>query len=378
MDRNGLRPLRYSIREDGLLVVGSETGMVTMDESRIIEKGRVGPGQTIAVHLDEGRFYHDGELRDLMAAEAPFEEWVTNITQMDSLIQSGSDEHAEFDRDELRRRQLSAGHTLEDLELLVQPMVEDAKEAVGSMGDDTPIAVLSEHYRGLHHFFRQSFSQVTNPPIDSLREYRVMTLNTRLGNLGNILAMDESQTRLLQLSSPVLANAEFDALRAHMGDTAFEIDCTFDADGGDNALREAMDRIRAEAENAVRGGAVHVILSDKNIGPTRASIPMILATSGVHSHLVRESLRTFTSINVRSAECLDTHYFAVLIGAGATTVNAYLTQEAIADRHRRGLFGDLSLTDCVQRYCEAVNQGLLKIMSKMGISVIWLKDWRKK
>ena len=370
MDRNGLRPLRYSIREDGLLVVGSETGMVTMDESRIVEKGRVGPGQTIAVQLDEGRFYHDGELRELMAGQAPFEEWAENITQMDSLIRTDIDEQAEFDRDELRRRQLSAGHTLEELELLVQPMVEDAKEAIGSMGDDTPIAVLSEHYRGLHHFFRQSFSQVTNPPIDSLREYRVMTLNTRLGNLGNILAMNESQTRLLQLSSPVLANAEFDALRAHMGDTAFEIDCTFDTNGGENALREAMDRIRAEAENAVRGGAIHVILSDKNIGPAKASIPMILATSGVHSHLVRESLRTFTSINVRSAECLDTHYFAVLIGAGATTVNAYLTQEAIADRHRRGLFGDLSLTDCVQRYCSAVNQGLLKIMSKMGISVV--------
>jgi len=370
MDRNGLRPLRYSIRDDGLLVVGSETGMVFMDEAHIVEKGRVGPGQCIGVNLAEGRFYHDPDLRDVLAAAAPFEEWTKNITHLDDLIRAAAGEAPEFDRDELRRRQLCVGYTLEELELLLQPMVEDGKEAVGSMGDDTPLAVLSEQYRGLHHFFRQAFSQVTNPPIDSLREYRVMTLNTRLGNLGNILDQDESQTRLLQLRSPVLTNAEFDLLQAYFGESAAEIDCTFDAHGGDNALKEAMDRIRGEAENAIRGGAVHVVLTDKNVGPDRAPIPMILATGGVHSHLVRESLRTFTSVNVRSAECLDTHYFAVLIGVGATTVNAYLAQEAIADRHRRGLFGDMTFDRCVRRYIEAVNQGLLKIMSKMGISVI--------
>ncbi len=370
MDRNGLRPLRYSLREDGLLIVGSETGMVPMDETRIIEKGRVGPGQSIAVQIDEGRFYHNEELRDFLSAEAPFSDWIKNITQVDSVIRTGGKEPVELEREELRQRQICAGHSLEEMELLLQPMVEDAKEAIGSMGDDTPIAVLSEHHRGLHHFFRQSFSQVTNPPIDSLREYRVMTLNTRLGNLGNILDQDGNQTRLLQLASPILTNAEFISLREHMGENAYEIDCTFEASGDENALRAAMEKIRSEAENAVRGGAIHVILSDKNIGPNRAPIPMILATSGVHSHLVRESLRTFTSIDVRSAESLDTHYFAVLIGVGATTVNAYLTQEAIADRHRRGLFGKLSLNECVQRYCEAVNQGLLKIMSKMGISVI--------
>ncbi len=370
MDRNGLRPLRYSLRDDGLLVVGSETGMVPMDENRVVEKGRVGPGQMIAIDLDEGRFYHDGALRDMLAARAPFTEWIANITHLDSLVHASRDEKGALDRDELRRRQLCAGHTLEELELLLQPMVEDAKEAVGSMGDDTPLAVLSENYRGLHHFFRQAFSQVTNPPIDSLREYRVMTLNTRLGNLGNVLQQDKSQTHLLQLSSPVLSNAAFDAMRSYMADSAVEIDCTFDVNGGQGALRAAMARIRQEAEDAVRGGAVHVILSDWNVGPDRAPIPMILATGGVHSHLIRESLRTFTSLNVRSGECLDTHYFAVLIGVGATTVNAYLAQEAIADRHRRGLFGDRSYDECVERYIEAVNQGILKIMSKMGISII--------
>jgi glutamate synthase (NADPH/NADH) large chain len=370
MDRNGLRPVRYTVSDDGLLVVGSETGMVYIDEARVVEKGRVGPGQMIAVNLDEGRFYHDGDMRDLLAARQPFADWVENITHLDSLIAESSDEEPEFEGEALRQRQLCAGFTLEEIELLLQPMVEDAKEAVGSMGDDTPLAVLSERYRGLHHFFRQAFSQVTNPPIDSLREYRVMTLNTRLGNLGNVLDEDESQTRLLQLRSPVLSNAAFEAMRDYMGESAVEIDCTFQLSDGENALRHAMQRIQSEAENAVRGGAVHLVLTDRNVSKSCVPIPMILATGGVHSHLVRESLRTFTSINVRSAECLDTHYFAVLIGVGATTVNAYLAQETIADRHRRGLFGDLSLEDCADRYVEAVNQGLLKIMSKMGISVI--------
>ncbi|MEK9647415.1 MAG: glutamate synthase central domain-containing protein, partial [Alphaproteobacteria bacterium] len=277
---------------------------------------------------------------------------------------------AEYSGDDLRRRQVVAGYTLEELELLLQPMVEDAKEAVGSMGDDTPLAVLSDGYRGLHHFFRQSFSQVTNPPIDSLREYRVMSLKTRLGNLGNILDEDESQTKLLQLDSPVLSNASFAAMRKYMGDTAVEIDCTFRPGRSENALRRAIYKIQRVAEDAVRGGAAHLILSDKHVNDERAPIPMILATGAVHSHLVSQALRTYTSINVQSAECLDTHYFAVLIGVGATTVNAYLAQETIIDRHRRGLFGDLRLFDCVQRYREAVDQGLLKIMSKMGISII--------
>jgi glutamate synthase (NADPH/NADH) large chain len=370
MDRNGLRPMRYTVMEDGLLLVGSETGMVHIDEAEVIEKGRIGPGQSLAVDLNEGRLYHDHELKDMLAAARPYGQWVANITQLDDLIRSGVRERAEFDRDELRRRQLGAGYTLEEIELLLQPMVEDAKEATGSMGDDTPTAVLSERYRGLHHFFRQAFSQVTNPPIDSLREYRVMSLNTRLGNLGNILDEDESQTRLLQLESPVLTNGQFESMRDYMGDTVAEIDSTFPPADGEGALRAAMDRIQAEAENAVRGGAVHLILSDKNTGPERAPIPMILATGGVHSHLVRQSLRTFTSLNVRSAECMDVQYFAVLIGVGATTVNAYLAQETIADRHRRGLFGDRDLERCIANYILAVNQGLLKVMSKMGISVI--------
>ena len=370
MDRNGLRPLRYTITEDGLLFAGSETGMVRLDETRIVEKGRIGPGQMIAVDLAAGRLYHDQEIKVHLAEQAPFGSWVSQVTVIDDLIKPDHGEPVEFERDELRRRQFSFGLTMEDLELILHPMVEDAKEATGSMGDDTPLSVLSGKYRGLQHFFRQNFSQVTNPPIDSLRERRVMTLKTRLGNLGNILDEDESQCHLLQLDSPVLSNAEFEAMRRYMGETAAALDCSFDPKGGESALHATLQRIRREAEDAVRGGCEHVVLSDKEVGGGRAAIPMILATAAVHTHLMRQKLRTFTSLNVRSGECLDVHYFAVLIGVGATTVNAYLAQESIADRHRRGLFGELSLEDCVRRYNSAVDDGLLKVMSKMGIAVI--------
>ncbi|OYQ32340.1 glutamate synthase large subunit [Niveispirillum lacus] len=370
VDRNGLRPLRYVITGDGLIIGGSETGMVKINEQTVVEKGRLGPGQMIAVDLKEGRLFHDREIKDNLAAQRPYGDWIGEITVLDDLVKKAPVEPAELSKDELRRRQLAYGITMEDLELILQPMVDDAKEAVGSMGDDSPIAVLSDKYRGLHHYFRQNFAQVTNPPIDSLRETRVMSLKTRLGNLGNILDEDSAQCRLLQLESPVLTSAEFRAMRKYMGATAAEIDCTFEPASGPNALRDGLRRIRQEAEDAVRGGATHVILTDEGMSGTRAPMPMILATGAVHTHLIRQQLRTFTSLNVRSGECLDVHYFAVLIGVGATTVNAYIAQEAIADRHRRGLFGAMSLEDCLKRYKKAINDGLLKVMSKMGISII--------
>jgi glutamate synthase (NADPH) large chain len=370
LDRNGLRPLRYTITKYDLLIVGSEAGMVQLDQADIIEKGRVGPGQCIGIDLFAGRFYRDDALKDLLAARQPFGDWAKRITVIDHIVKADAVEPSPNDAETLRRRQVTVGFTIEELEMLLHPMVEDAHEAVGSMGDDSPIAVLSECYRGLHHYFRQAFSQVTNPPIDSLRETRVMTLRTRLGNLGNVLDEDASQCDLLQLESPVLSTAEFSAMREFMGDSACVVDCTFQVAEGETGLRAALDRIRHEAEEGVRAGCTHVILTDETFGPQRAPIPMILATGGVHTHLVRQSLRTFTSLNVRSAECLDVHYFAVLIGVGATTVNAYLAQDSIADRHRRGLFGDSVLKEAIQRYKAAVDKGLLKIMSKMGIGVI--------
>ena len=369
LDRNGLRPMRTTITNTGLLIVGSETGMVKLPEEAILAKGRVGPGQCVAVELSTGRFHEDGPLKDLLAARRPFGRWTARTTRIDEIVK-GEGEPVAYTGEALRRRQLAVGTTLEELETILHPMVEDANEAVGSMGDDTPVAVLSGHYRGLHHYFRQSFSQVTNPPIDSLRETRVMTLRTRLGNLGNILDEDPTQCDMLMLESPVLSNAEFAAMRAYMGATACEVDCTFPAAEGEQGLRRAIERIRREAEIGVQSGCAHIILSDENQGPERAAIPMILAVGGVHTHLVKHSLRTFTSLNLRVAECLDVHAFAVLIGAGATTVNAYLAQESIADRQRRGLFGDMTLEACIARYKKAVDKGLLKVMSKMGIGVI--------
>ena len=370
LDRNGLRPLRFTISRNALLIVGSEAGMVKLDEADIMEKGRVGPGQTIAVDLDTARFYADEELKDTMAARHPYGEWARRIRQIDHIVKTDAAEPVLWQGDALRRHQIAAGVTLEELETILHPMVEDAQEAVGSMGDDTPIAVLSDQYRGLQHYFRQNFAQVTNPPIDSLRETRVMTLKTRLGNLGNVLDEDSSQCDLLQLESPVLSTAEFEAMRAHMGDAACVVDCSFPAADGEAGLRAALARIRREAEEGVRSGCKHVILTDEATGPARAAIPMILATGGVHTHLVRQSLRTFTSLNVRCAECIDVHGFAVLIGVGATTINAWLAQESIADRHRHGLFGDMTLKEAVGRFKRAVDKGLLKVMSKMGISVI--------
>ncbi|MCF8498916.1 MAG: glutamate synthase large subunit [Rhodospirillum sp.] len=370
LDRNGLRPMRFSITADGLLIVGSETGMVRVAESDIIQKGRLGPGAMIAVDLQEGRFYTDGDIKDTLSERENYADWVSRIQELERHI-SDTTEPSLLEAEDLRRRQLACGQTMEDMELILHPMVADAKEAVGSMGDDTPLAVLSALYRPLNHFFRQNFSQVTNPPIDALRETRVMSLKTRLGNLGNILDEAASQCDLLQLESPVLTTAEFKAMRDFMGETAAEVDCTFDPKGGPTAMRDAIKRVQTEAEEAVRGGCTHVILTDRDIGPTRAAIPMILATGAVHTHLIREQLRTFTSLNVRCAEVMDTHYFAVLIGVGATTVNPWLAQESVADRLRRGLFDEgMSLEQAMARFKKAVNEGLLKIMSKMGISVI--------
>ncbi len=369
MDRNGLRPMRYSVTADGMLVVGSETGMVPIPPEEIVENGRLGPGQMICVDLAEGRLYHNSEVKDMLAGAKPYAAWVADVVDGSALV-GGRTVPRLFSRDELRLRQRLVGYSMEELELVLHPMVEVGKEPTGSMGDDTPLAVLSGQYRGLHYYFRQMFAQVTNPPIDSLREYSVMSLLTRLGSMGNIFAEEPEQTALLQLDSPVLTNGEFAGLIEYLGEKAVWIDCTFDASPGRGRLTAAIERIRGQAEEAVRGGATHLILTDERVSEERAPIPMILAAGGVHSHLVRQRLRTFTSINVRAAECLDVHYFAVLIGVGATTINPYVALESLADRQERGLFGNRSLAECEERYRSAVDAGLLKILSKMGISVL--------
>ncbi|MBY8828299.1 glutamate synthase large subunit [Hephaestia mangrovi] len=370
MDRNALRPLRYTRTDDGLLIVGSEAGMVVVPETSVVEKGALGPGQMIAVDLEEGRVLHDREVKDRVAGEADYEGMAADFLTVDALPDGAETPSGRFERAELTRRQVAAGQTLEDMELILSPMVESAKEAIGSMGDDTPLAVISDKPRLISQFFRQNFSQVTNPPIDSLRERHVMSLKTRFGNLANILDPAGQQSRVLVLHSPVLTNGDWDRLRAHFAGAAAEIDCTFETGGGAETLRAAIQRIRDEAEQAVRQGKSELFLTDERAGPDRVAIAGVLAAAAVHTHLVRRGLRSYASINVRTAECLDTHYYAVLIGVGATTVNAYLAEAAIADRHARGLFGDLSIDQCLANHRVAIEDGLLKIMSKMGIAVI--------
>jgi|TARA_B110000093_G_scaffold71287_1_gene77562 glutamate synthase (NADPH/NADH) large chain len=368
LDRNGLRPMRYVVTGDGLLIAGSEAGMVHVNEADVKEKGALGPGQLIAVDMAEGRLYHDTEMKDLLAASQDFGEWVGKINELDEDLAKAV-EAPIFTGSELRQRQIAAGYTIEELEQILVPMAEDGKETLASMGDDTPSAVLSEKYRPLSHFFRQNFSQVTNPPIDSLREYRVMSLKTRFGNLKNVLDESSAQTEILVLDSPFVGNIQFQRLLKNFNAPMMEIDCTFPSGETAGSLQTALNRIRAEAEDAVRSGCGHLVLTDQKTSRDLVSIPMILATSAVHSWLTRHGLRTFTSINVRSAECIDPHYFAVLIGCGATVVNAYLAEDSLADRIERGLL-DCALTEAVSRYRNAIDQGLLKIMAKMGISVV--------
>ena len=367
LDRSGLRPMRYVVTGDGLLIAGSEAGMVPTDEMSVREKGALGPGQMIAVDMAKGRLLHDEMLKDELAQSRPFSKWVDSIVNLDK-EHNNITETVTYTASELRKRQIAAGYSIEELEMILHPMAEDAKEVLASMGDDTPSAVLSDQYRPLSHFFRQNFSQVTNPPIDSLRESRVMSLRTRFGNLRNVLDESNEQTEILSLESPFLSNAQFDHIVGHFGDAVTTIDCTFDG-SEDGALQSALTRIRTEAEDAVRSGSGHLILTDEGQNEDNVPVPMILATSAVHSWLTKIGLRTFCSINVRSAECIDPHYFAVLIGSGATTVNPYLAQDSLADRIDRGLL-DQTLDMAISRYKEAINQGLLKIMAKMGISVI--------
>jgi len=372
LDRNGLRPMRYAITEDGILAAGSESGMCPLDGRVVKRRGSIEPGRMIAVDMAEPKFYEQQDILDRLSSAHPYPKWLENVVELEPLFGPGPEERIYAD-EALRRRQLAAGYDLELLELILRPMAIESKEAIGSMGDDTPIAVLSEKYRPLSHYFRQNFSQVTNPPIDPLREDGVMSLKTRFKNLGNILISDETQTDVYVLESPVLTNGMYERLRDYLGVGVTEIDCTFsarDADGGGHALLRALERIRVEAERAVRGGAQHIVLSDERQDGGRIGAPMILAAGGVHSHLTKAGLRTFCSIIVRSAECIDAHYMAVLVGAGATAVNPYLAFDSLADAAARGALGALSTKEAAYNYKSALEAGLLKIISKMGISVI--------
>ncbi len=364
-DRNGLRPLRYAKTSDNLFFAGSEAGMIKIPEEKIISKGKLGPGQIIAIDLKEGKLFQDKEIKDYIAKD--YKRYNKQIVDLDKKI-STEKEKAEFTGDELRRRQYLSGLSIEDLELILHPMAEEGKEASGSMGDDTPAAVLSSHFRPVSHYFRQNFSQVTNPPIDSLRENKVMSLKTRFGNLGNILDFDNlTEEDIYVLDSPILTNSQFKKFKNFFSKKNKIIDCTFDIE---SSLKNRIEEIREECEIAVREGSSCLILSDKKNSNLRASIPTILIVGAVHSHLVKLGLRGYCSINVESGDTLDTHSFAILIGVGATTINPYLAIDSIFQRFEKKLFGKSDFETCVKKFKSSIDSGLLKIMSKMGISVI--------
>ncbi len=364
-DRNGLRPLRYTITSDKLLFAGSETGMIPFDDKKIIFKGRLGPGQAIAVDLKNGQIFDSKNLKDKISKN--YKKYNKQIIDLDKKFNITKEKFI-FKGQELRQRQFLAGINIEDLELILQPMVEDTKEAVGSMGDDTPLAVLSDQYRPLSHFFRQNFSQVTNPPIDSLRESEVMSLKTRFGNTGNILDFENLiEENIYVLEGPILSNIQFEKFLRLFKKKIKILDCTFDIN---KSLKTRLNDLRIEAEAAVREGSKHLILSDKKINGEKAPIPMALAIGAVNSKLVNSGIRGFASINLQTSEVLDTHSFAVMLGVGATTINPYIAFDSIYQRYEKKLFGKLSFEDCVKRYIKSVDNGLLKIMSKMGISVL--------
>ena len=364
-DRNGLRPLRYTVSSDNFIFAGSETGMVSIPNEKIVFKGRLGPGQLIAVDLEKGQVYDSKNIKNKISKD--YKKYTKQIIDLDKKFNILREKFI-FTGDELRRRQFLAGINIEDLELILHPMVEDAKEAVGSMGDDTPISVLSERYRPLSHFFRQNFSQVTNPPIDSLRENEVMSLKTRFGNLGNILDFENlTKDNIYVLDSPILSNSQFEKFFEFFKKNCKILDCTFNVEEN---LKSRLDRLCSEAEIAVREGYKDLILSDKKVNEKKIPVPMIMAIGAINSRLVKLGIRGFASINVQTAEAFDTHSCAVLIGVGATTINPYVAFDSIYQRYEKNLFGKLSFEECIHRYIDSLDNGLLKIMSKMGISVL--------
>ena len=364
-DRNGLRPLRYTLTSDKFLFAGSETGMIPFPNKKIVFKGRLGPGQAIAIDLIKGQVFDSKSLKNKISKD--YKKYNKQIIDLDKKFNI-TKESFFYKGDELRRRQFLAGINIEDLELILHPMVEETKEAIGSMGDDTPVAVLSDRYRPISHFFRQNFSQVTNPPIDSLRENEVMSLKTRFGNTGNILDFENlTEENIYVLESPVLSNSQFLKFTNFFKKNIRTLDCTFNIEGN---LKERLDKLRFEAEIAVREGCKHLILSDIKVDEKKAAIPMAIAIGAVNSRLVNLGIRGFASINVQTGEVLDTHSFAILLGVGATTINPYIAFDSIHQRYAKGLFGKNSFEECAQKYIKSVDNGILKIMSKMGISIL--------
>ena len=359
LDRNGLRPGRWYETDDGWVVLASETGVLDDAPERIVRKGRLQPGKLFLVDLDRGRIVPDEEIKREIATRKPYTQWhAENVRHLADLPPARV--APPKPTEPLRQRQLLFGYAQEDMKAMLAPLARNAEEAVGSMGNDTPLAVLSQRKPLLYSYFKQLFAQVTNPPIDSIREAVVMSVAASVGSERNLLDETPEHARQLVIENPILQDDALERLRQVESDVfrAHTIDITWPVGNGADGLEAALERICAEADAALAGGANILVLSDRGAGPERVPIPSLLATAAVHHHLVREGTRLQAGIVVESGEPRSVHSIAVLVGYGAAAVNPYLMLEMLADDESRA------------RAIKGIGKGLLKVMSKMGISTI--------
>jgi glutamate synthase domain-containing protein 2/glutamate synthase domain-containing protein 1/glutamate synthase domain-containing protein 3 len=371
LDRNGLRPARYVVTRDGLVVMASEVGVLDIPAPQILYKGRLQPGKIFLVDTLEQRIIDDVELKSKIIRQKPYRQWVdANKIDLHHLPESHV---GHLNPHSLLVRQQAFGYTIEDLRLLMAPMAKDGEEAVGSMGTDTPLAVLSNRPQLVYNYFKQLFAQVTNPPIDSIREEMVMSLESYIGSEQNLLAETAKHCHMLKLPCPVLTNIELEKVRhLSLSDCrSLTLPMTFPISSGSGGLAIALESLCESASQAVREGYSILVLSDRGIGCDRAAIPSLLATSAVHHHLIREGTRTKVGLVVESGEAREVMHFALLIGYGAGAINPYLAFETLSDMVRQNLFpAEISVEKATKHYIKSINKALLKIIAKMGISTI--------
>ena len=373
LDRNGLRPSRYLLTEDGTLVMGSETGTLCVDQSTVVEKGRLQPGKIFIADLEQGRIISDDEVKAQVSSAQPYAQWLDeNKIELDQLpVPTAS--IAQPPLAELRKIQKAFGYTNEDLNLILAGMVGTSKEPLGAMGTDTPLAVLSHRPQQLSHYFKQLFAQVTNPPIDPIREELVMSLRGYIGKSLNLLEETAAHCHKVEIDQPVLTNEDLRKLQHidndHLQSKTLAI--TFKASGEPGALKKALDRVCFNAKNAVEDGYSILILSDREVDSDHVAIPSVLATAAVHHYLIREKLRSYADIILESADIRETHHFATVIGYGAAAVNPYLALESMFGLRDEGVLDSTLTNDQItDKYTKAVGSGLLKTFSKMGISTL--------
>ena len=380
LDRNGLRPSRYCITDDDLVIMASESGVLPVPENRIVRKWRLQPGKMFLIDLEQGRMVDDEELKANLANSKPYKQWIENLRiRLDDVsvcrVSGGEAEPASPSPSmvSLLDRQQAFGTTQEDIKFLLAPMAQAGEEALGSMGNDSPLAVLSDKNKPLFNYFKQLFAQVTNPPIDPIREAIVMSLVSFIGPKPNLLDINQVNPPMrLEVSQPVLDFADMAKLRDIEKQTqgkfrSATLDITYPLAWGHEGVEAKLASLCAEAVDAVKGGKNILIISDRAISSTQVAIPALLALSAIHQHLVREGLRTTTGLVVETGTAREVHHFAVLAGYGAEAVHPYLAMETLADLHK-DLAGDLSADKAIYNYIKAVGKGLSKIMSKMGVS----------